>query len=392
VTTGADTLHDPGMVRRAGRDLLSLALIDARNALLQHLAHDESPEACAIAQAAGAWAEHWINRHVQRGRGERCQPDAPRLGAGDPVLQPPPGAAPPMAVELRESLARSLEATLDLLAAADDSDDALHFFRLALRHEDRCVEGLAWQAVQRGEPLVLPAPGGGGAAPPARPERAAILLPAQRWLLGSPPGPGHVPEAERWAHEVALPAFEIDAQPVNWAQMAEFAGDGGYDRPELWTGPGWAWAQAGGRRAPTGVAQWAGGVVLERGARLQRVHPQQPVLGVTRHEAQAWCRWAGRRLPTEPEWEAAACSAGHRGLAWGDVLEWVAGSGRPYAGPQALPPVPGEIDPLPAPDGLAAVLRGAAWLSPPRSRHPRARRFAAPDDDTLPSGFRSCAL
>ena len=406
-------LHDAEAARRAGADGLSLALIDARNLLLQHLALDESAAARAVAARAGAWAEHWINRHVRRGRGEACDPAAPRLGPCEPALagalpgQPPRGGAPhepPPADVLRAALQRSLETTLDLLALAEGGAahaQALHFFRLALQHEDRCVEQLAWLAAQRGQALVLAPAGPGvpgvGAAPPARPARPALVLPAQRWLLGSPrPAPGAaggaglVPEAERWAHEVQLPEFEIDAQPVSWSQMAEFAADGGYDRPELWSGPGWAWAQAQGRRGPRALAHWAGGVVLERGGRLQRAHPGQPVLGVTRHEAQAWCRWAGRRLPAEAEWEAAACTAAARGFAWGDVLEWAAGSGRPYPGHEA---VPGDIDPVPAagaPDA-GAVLRGAAWLTPRRAHHPRSRRFAAPHDDTLPAGFRSCA-
>jgi formylglycine-generating enzyme required for sulfatase activity len=444
----ATVLHDAEAARRAGADGLSLALIDARNALLQFLARDESAAALRIGARAGAWAEHWINRHVQRGRGEACDPTAPRLGPREcafdlgeadpadgsaaavdpaetsaaglprvPTQAREPGDAQPAAdaQALRAALARSLETTLDLLAAAQggaaarlpgEAAQALHFFRLALRHEDRCVEQLAWLAAQRGEALVLAAGGPGapgvGAAPPARPGRPPLALPGQRWMLGSARGPALVPEAERWAHEVVLPPFEIDALPVNWAQMAEFAGDGGYDRAELWTAEGWAWVQAEGRRGPRGLAHWAGGVVLERGGRLQRVHPQQPVLGATRHEAQAWCRWAGRRLPTEPEWEAAACGAGSRGFVWGDVLEWVAGSGRPYPGHA---PVPGEIDPVPIPvpgaprasgapgaPGAGAVLRGAAWLTPRRGHHPRGRRFAAPQDDTLPTGFRSCAL
>jgi formylglycine-generating enzyme required for sulfatase activity len=203
-----------------------------------------------------------------------------------------------------------------------------------------------------------------------------------------------------------LPDFEIDAQAMSWARYAEFALDGGYDREAFWTRAGWAWLQREGRRAPLGVAQWAGGVVLERAGRLQRVPGQQPVVGVTRFEAEAWCQWAGRRLPTEPEWELAACSAATRGFVWGDVLEWVTGSARPWPGHL---PVPGDIDPVPAdaPDtrspgagGLLeplaearqGVLRGASWLALPRARHPRARRFLPPGQATMIAGFRSCSV
>jgi formylglycine-generating enzyme required for sulfatase activity len=130
------------------------------------------------------------------------------------------------------------------------------------------------------------------------------------------------------------------------------------------------------------------GVLVQRQGRLQRVATAQPVLHVSRYEAEAWCAWAGRRLPTELEWELAACSAGSRGFVWGDVLEWTGGSARPWPG-HGL--VPGDLDPMPAP-GTEGVLRGASWLSHPRSRHPKSRRFAAARRDELFCGFRSCAL
>jgi formylglycine-generating enzyme required for sulfatase activity len=225
-------------------------------------------------------------------------------------------------------------------------------------------------------------------------------MPAQRWLLGSERGagsetgadPGLVPHNERWAHEVALPEFEIDAQPVNWRQFVEFAEDGGYDHRAWWTEAGWAWLQAGARRAPLGVEQLAGGVLIERGGLLQRAAPLQPAMHVTRHEAEAWCRWAGRRLPTEPEWELAAARAGSRGFVWGDVFEWVAGSARAWpSDPPAGTPGPGCLDPIPPP-GTMGVLRGASVATRPRWRHPKARRFAPPMRDTMFCGFRSCAL
>jgi gamma-glutamyl hercynylcysteine S-oxide synthase len=120
---------------------------------------------------------------------------------------------------------------------------------------------------------------------------------------------------------------------------------------------------------------------------MQRVAANQPVLHVARHEAEAWCRWAGRRLPTEPEWELAALAGASRGFVWGDVFEWVAGSARAWPGCEAGP---GALDAIPWPtDG---VLRGASWMTRSRERHPKARRFAPPERDTMFSGFRSCSL
>ncbi len=406
--TLSDVLNNAQAIRHVGRDWLSLALMDSRNQLLKHLVDDESAVTLRRAALAGWFQEHWISCHVQRQRGEACDATAPRLAGIEPAVEAwlLAGAAPP-AQRLRPYLQETLETTLELLASAEESDQGLYFFRLALQHEDRLCETLA---LARGQ-----------AVAPARPQRPALWLPAQRWPLGSPPG-GLVPWAERWAHEVVVPEFEIDAQPVNWRQFVEFAEDGGYDRPELWGHTGWAWLQAQAdqgqaRRAPRDVEQLRGGVLVQRRQHgklvLQRAAAGQPVTQVSRFEAQAWCTWAGRRLPTEPEWELAACSAQTRGFAWGDVLEWVAGSARAWPGAGPVPPgsleaglgdrlhglqVPAlDGTPLPDTDPAAAthstgVLRGASCAAHARWRHPKARRFAQAGDDTGPIGFRSCAL
>ena len=380
-------LDDPFAIRTAGRDLLSLALIDARNHLLALLALDGSPPALRLAAHAGWHQEVWIARHVQRQRGEACDPQAPRLPGIAPAMDrwlaagdaPPAEFAPPSPAVLRAYLEETLEITLDLLATVgDETDTALHVYRQGLLHEDRLAEALA-ERLRTGAPM-------------PRPERDALWLPAQRWMLGSAPG-GLVPHNERWAHEVAVPECEIDAQPVNWRRYAEFADDGGYDRQDLWTAAGWAWVQAEGRRAPRFVEQLHGGVLVLRGsgpqAALQRAPAGQPVVHASRHEAEAWCRWAGRRLPTEPEWELAASTAAGRGFVWGDVFEWVAGSARAYPG--APPAAPGSLDAIPPP-GSHGVLRGASFATRARRHHPKARRFAPPGHDTAFCGFRSCAF
>ncbi|CAD5372499.1 FGE-sulfatase domain-containing protein [Rubrivivax sp. A210] len=374
-------LDDPLAIRTAGRELLSLALIDARNRLLALLAEDESAPALRLAARAGWFQEYWIACHVQRQRGEACDPAATRLAGIELAIDAwrAPEGPPPAPADLRSYLAETLEITLDLLAASTEDDAALHFFRLALQHEDRVVEALV-EAGRHG-------------TPPQRPQREPIWLPAQRWALGSPRAGGLQPWGERWAHEVAVPEFEIDAQAVSWARYVEFADDGGYDRAELWSVAGWAWAQACGRRAPRHVEQLHGGVLVQRGRGVVRVHPAQAAVHVSRFEAEAWCRWAGRRLPTEPEWELAATRAGGQGFAWGDVLEWMAGGARPWPGAGA--PSPGTLDLIPAADagpiGLIGVLRGASFATPPRWRHVKARRFALPDEDGASCGFRSCA-
>ena len=384
-------LDDPQAARHAGRDLLSLALIDTRNHLLHALARHESPATLRIAAQAAWYQEHWIVRHVQCQRGEACDVMAPRLGGSDPqqdAWRHGEGRAPNPAA-LRAWLAQSMEATCELLDTAADSDAGLHFYRYALAHEDRCGETMNEEVARHQRQ-----PG-----PAARAQSEPLWLSAQRWRLGSERAGGLVPAGERWAHDVQVPEFEIDAQAVSWARWVEFAADGGYDRPELWSPPGWDWvqgkakgnSQAEGRRAPRGVEQLAGGALVQRGGVLQRAAAGQAAGGLSRFEAEAWCTWAGRRLPTEPEWELAACTAGSRGFVWGDVLEWVAGSGRPWPGHA---PLAGDFDPIPVPlpgTGTHGVLRGASMHTRLRARQARSRRFVPLTHDGLSCGFRSCA-
>ncbi len=404
----AAAIDDPLRMRGAGPDLLSLALIDARNCTLRWLAAFEpvlpalGPSALAdpplwLVGHAAWFQEYWIARHVQRGRGEAADRRGPHLASiereADDWFDPSVHdrvqrwrLALPEPAALRQYLVETLDATLDLLAAAGDSDAALYVFRLALRREDIVGEALAAaaQALQLPPDPEAPAP---WLPRPARAGREPIGFPAQRFTLGSAPG-GLVPANERWAHEVAVPEFEIDAQAVSWARYAEFVVDGGCDEPQWWSAEGWAWVQAEARRAPRYVEQMRQAVLVQRQGQMQRVGPAQAAVHVSRHEAEAWCRWAGRRLPTEAEWELAALQGAPRGFVWGEVFEWVLGSARPYPGGGEVPP---GFSPFPEP-GRCGVLRGASWMTRSRQRHPRARRFAAPHRDELFCGFRSCAL
>lgn len=110
------------------------------------------------------------------------------------------------------------------------------------------------------------------------------------------------------AHEVVVPTFLIDRYPVTHAQYARFVDDGGYEREELWSEAGWDWLSHQKRRLP---AYW-------EDYRWNR--PNYPVVGVSWYEAEAYGRWAGKRLPTEAEWEKAARGIDGRRWPWGN--EW----------------------------------------------------------------------
>ncbi len=391
-------------MRQAGRDLLSLALMDARNHTLHLLDQFESSGLPAFAGLQPRWlaghigwmAEAWLGRNTQRARGSGCAFQPTRLASiehrADQWWNPDQldGRAVAFAPDLaatKNYLLQTLEDTLELLEKTPDEDDALYFYRLALFHEDLRGEQIITLAQMHGLPLQLSLPGNAQ-------QRGPLHLSACSWQLGSVPG-GFVFDNEKWAHAVDLPAFEIDAQPVSWAQYVEFVDDGGYDNAAWWQPEAWTWLQAltqrDGRRAPRYVDQIgvASGAVLQTrfGARL-RVAGSQAAMHMSWWEADAWCRWAGRRLPSEAEWERAAIAAARQGFRWGDVHEWTASTFRPWPGFSADPWMSYSVPWF----GHAKVLRGASFATRARMKHPKFRGFALPGDDVRFVGFRSCAI
>ena len=380
-------LADAQGMRAASRDALSLALIQSRNRTLAWLALFEGNDAAQYRPAlwlAGraAWAqERGIARNLQRRRGQArtdvqnaplasIDVNADRWWGSESGVQ---GEAPSFEAT-RAYLAETLEVTLDLLHGAASDDDGLQVYRAALFAEDALLLRFVVlaQAQQREQALrLLPQRG-------LHALREPLWFAARSWSLGSAPG-GFVPANEQWAHDEAVPEFEIDAQAIAWTQFAEFVEDGGYDESRWWSPAGWDWLLASERRVPRDVEQLRHGVVLRRFGRLQRAPAGEAASMLSWYEADAWCRWAGRRLPTEVEWELAASSGMSRGLAWGDLPEWVAGRARAWPGGAVV-------------NAELRVQRGVAWFEPRRLAHPKARRFTAADDDAGFAGFRSCAL
>jgi gamma-glutamyl hercynylcysteine S-oxide synthase len=330
---------------------------------------------------------------VQRQRGAACDPTQARLGSVEPEAdrwydstQVPHDTR--WSLDLpdldgtRRYLNDTLEVTLELLAAAPEDDASLYMYRLALFHEAMHAEAYAYMAqtlglnvdlVREAEPAVL---------------RPPILFPATRWRLGqSADAGGFVFDNEKWAQDVSIPEFEIDAQAVSWSQYADFVEDGGYDDASHWSTDGWAWLQQEGRRTPRHVEQVRRGVLQRRFGRLVRVPAARAATHVTAHEAEAWCHWAGRRLPTEVEWEAAAHLGRSRGWRWGDVWEWTATTFRGWPGFSA-DPYRDYSEPW---FGTHRVLRGASFATPAVLRSAKFRNFYLPERDDLFCGFRSCA-
>ena len=398
MTDTATLLADAQAMRHADREWLSLALMQSRNQTLAWLAlferHPDAPLAQAesqfepalwLAGHAGWWQERWIARNLQRTQGLAAAAATPPLASIEPRADTWWAAVAlaerqrwlalaPSFDTTRAYLAETLEVTLDLLRGAPADHAGLDVYRAALFEEDalqRRFVGLA--QARRIE-----------AAAQRLPERRRqtmrepLLFAAQCWLLGSARG-GHVPANEQWAHEEAVPEFEIDAQAVTWSQYAEFVEDGGYDDARWWSEAGWAWVLRKQRRTPRDVEQMRHGVVLQRFGRAQRAPAGEPASMLGWHEADAWCRWADRRLPTEIEWELAASHGASRGFTWGELPEWTAGRARAWPGSALVV------------DAELRVQRGVAWFEPRRLAHPKARRFVGAERDEGFAGFRSCA-
>ncbi len=350
----------------------------------------------------GWFADWWIARNPQREHGLKADPDVPRLpsrqaarGVDAEALYHSSRVAHdtrwhlplPDAAATRADLAASLADTLALLEQAPETDSGLYFFRLALVHEDMHAEAAVYMAQTLGfDPqdahtaATLDRPG------PRRPAR--LVVPAAAVTLGHS-GPGFAFDNELGPQLVAVEPFTMDARPVSWARFLPFIEQGSYAQRRFWTEAGWAWRLNGEagvpRQAPRHLRQTAQGWEQQRWGRWQPLDPDAPARHLTFFEAQAWCAWAGRRLPTEAEW-VAACAL--PGFEWGQVWEWTASPFAPFPGFEAHPY---RDYSLPWFDGRP-VLKGASAATAPRLVHRQYRNYFTPERNDLFAGFRSVAL
>ena len=176
------------------------------------------------------------------------------------------------------------------------------------------------------------------------------------------PASGFAYDNERPRHPVELAAFEIDRAPVSNAAYIQFIEETGAEPPLYWERDGEDWIRAAmGRRDP--------------------VDPAAPVLHVSWHEADAFARWAGKRLPSEQEWEAAREQLEGVGQAW----EWTSSDFLAYPGFEAFPyreysePFFGDA---------YKVLRGGAWATHPSVMRPSFRNWDLPQRRQIFSGIR----
>jgi iron(II)-dependent oxidoreductase len=341
--------------------------------------------------------------------------------------------------------------------------EEIYFHLLVIFHEDMHDEAITYTRQTLGYPppqlAFLPAKSniGGG------PLTGDIEIPGGTFMLGATPDLPFVFDNEKWAHPVEVKPFRIARAPVTNREFAAFVDDGGYRREEFWSEGGRQWLQSGGapeldksfatffkresRRAnaPDSPPRIDHPVYWQRGSSgrwLQRVFDRYvpvrehlPVIHVNWYEAEAYCNWAGRRLPTEAEWEMAASaelapdgrgiSGRKRRYPWGDeppapdranldwnamgclevgalsagdsafgcrqmignVWEWTASDFRPYPG-FVLDPYKDYSQPW---FGTHRVLRGGCWTTRSRLIRNTWRNFYTPDRCDVWAGFRTCA-
>ncbi|MBT9595401.1 MAG: SUMF1/EgtB/PvdO family nonheme iron enzyme [Vitreoscilla sp.] len=377
----------PGVaIRQAGAAALAAALRDSRHRTLATFARVESALGPGLVVPQwrtlnpplwelghiGWFQSHWLARNPVWRSGWRADPTVPRHPGRRPNADALYDSSHvphdsrwsldlPSAEATRADLAAQLDDTLALLAEAPDDDDALYFFRLALLHEDMHHEAALYMAQALGLPGIAPPP------TPLPPPADALSFEPGPWRLGFS-GPGFAFDNELGAHELLLGATRIDAQVLRWAEYLPFV-------------------EAGAGPMPRHLRRAQGDWQVRRHGEWQALDVAEPACHLSWHEAQAWCAWAGRRLPSEAEWERAAVTR-PEAFHWGAVWEWTASAFAPYPGFQ---PHPYRDYSAPWFDGRP-VLRGASFATSPRMVHPRYRNYFPAERNDIFAGFRTCAF
>ncbi|MFT6591438.1 MAG: ergothioneine biosynthesis protein EgtB [Rhodoferax sp.] len=298
----------------------------------------------------------------------------------------------PSRAAVQDMLSAQLEASLAVLTqdgTAPDlvsdklAQDSLYFHRLALFHEDMHGEAFCWMRATLGYPV--PA---GMDLPQVSPSRPLALAGTYIFIGAKVGTSDFVFDNEAPAAAVQLHPYEIDSAPVSAGQFSRFVAAGGYDQPDFWPDEAGRWRTGSSRshpqhwrRSPQGDWQ------IRWFDQWRALDDNAPAIQLNAYEAEAYCRWAGRRLPRAAEWEHAAKT--QLEFDWGNsVWEWTSDAFGPYPGF-----VPGPYREYSQPwFGNHRELRGGAFATQARLQQPHYRNFFQPQRTDLFTGFRSVAL
>ncbi|ETX08568.1 MAG: hypothetical protein ETSY2_04610 [Candidatus Entotheonella gemina] len=381
-----------------------------------------------------AWfQEHWILRHHLQKPPLRADGDA--LYDSSNVHHDTRWSLPlPSRQGTLDYMQQVLDDVIDQLQTREPGAETTYFSLLSTFHEDMHTEALTYTRQTHGytAPELMidrgAAPGTGGPLP------GDVEIPGGTYLLGSPLELPFVFDNEKWAHTVEVQPFAMARAPVTNADFAGFVESQGYQRQEFWSPEGWAWRQQANAQHPV-YWQYDGGWLRRHFDQLVPLEPYCPIIHVNWYEAEAYCRWAGRRLPAEAEWELAASAEPtadgqgitshkrrypwgeaaptpeHANMGWqamgcipvnalpksdsafgcrqmiGNVWEWTSTDFGPYPGFSA-DPYKDYSEPW---FTGHKVLRGGCWTTRRRLIRNSWRNFYPPHRRDVLAGFRTCA-
>jgi iron(II)-dependent oxidoreductase len=341
-----------------------------------------------------AWfQEYWVARNPQRAKGLRYCPETRHRDSSFPNADTifnsaiaPPFMRSQVSIEMQQQLRQDLQYTLDtclnaLQADAPRDPEGLYFYRLVLAHELMHIESLRIMGQVLGVALTnnligaAPTHNDGGVlveqSIDVRAKQFALEFSKDEFCFDN-----ELPERP-WTVE----GFEIDRYPVSHGQFAEFIEEGGYGHESLWSPKGWAWRRKQGLNGPRWFRIRNGVIERYLYGQWRAVDAQSPMVHVSLYEAQAFCEWVKRKLPTEAQW-LAGCQAS---MSWGSVWEWTADTFTAFDGF-----VPHPYREYSEPWFIThQLVKGASLMTPPPLQDFRYRNFYCAHRNDVAIGFRT---
>ncbi len=326
---------------------------------------------------------------------------------------------------------------LELIETGDLSDQLRYYILYSIFHEDMHTEALTYARQTLGYPAPELAKMSGDSTQTDISDTADsdVHIPGGMFMLGAFKDSPFVFDNEKWAHEVDVNPFAISKTAVTEGQFAEFVNESCYRRPELWSSEGWKWLQSVQADCPLYWKRDSNGGWLRRHFdQWEPISAHRAMIHVSWFEAEAFCCWSGRRLPTEVEWEVAVSTdsdgsnlsnsklnqpwgngipnAAQANLDWramgpvdvrahsqgdsafgcrqmiGNVWEWTASSFKPFPG--FVPDMYQEYSQTSF--HTRKVLRGGCWATRSRLIRNTWRNFYPPSRRDVFAGFRTCAM